>query len=96
MDENDVTEDDEVILDKETGCISQLNFLLPNEKWMKESCVKLNIKASGVDNKKFPLIKSGLFHRNKGPLKKNIRKIKGDGNCMFRSLSFAVTGSEDH
>ena len=30
------------------------------------------------------------------PDKKHIKGIAGDNNCMFRSLSYVVTGSEDH
>ena len=27
---------------------------------------------------------------------RTIKKIRGDGNCLFRAMSYIITGSEDH
>ena len=62
-----------------------------DEAWQNRACRALGLdfrKANGITpgNRNMPLTRPDM---------RRVRKIKGDGNCMFRALSAVVTGSQD-
>ena len=65
-------------------------FHCVDEKWQHESCglLKINFACCNKMNKGTPCM----------PLTqpKQTHPIGGDGNCMFRSVSYVMTGSQEH
>ena len=65
-------------------------FHCVDEKWQHESCglLKINFACCNKMNKGSPCM----------PLTqpKQTHPIGGDGNCMFRSVSYVMTGSQEH
>ena len=62
-----------------------------DEEWQRSTCQSLGLKferANGVSpgSRDMPLTRPDM---------RRIKKIKGDGNCMFRSFSCVMTGSQD-
>lgn len=84
---------DEVEFVQESHGQDQVKYILPEKKWMESSCNFFKITDCPNDSK-FSKAPNGQFNRHKGPKKQNIHKIIGDGNCLFRALSFAVTGNQ--
>ena len=66
------------------------NFHCVDEKWQHKSCglLKINFACCNKMNKGSPCM----------PLTrpKQTHPIGGDGNCMFRSVSYVITGSQEH
>ena len=63
-----------------------------DEPWQRTACQTLCLtfhKANGVSpgRRDMPLTR---------PDKRRVIRIQGDGNCMFRALSYVVAGTEDH
>ncbi|XP_039298709.1 uncharacterized protein LOC120354851 [Nilaparvata lugens] len=67
------------------------NFFFPiDRQWQETKCIELNINFENpLTCMNFP-VKSLLAE----PL--GIKPIVGDGNCWFRSISYIITGSEEH
>ena len=62
-----------------------------DEVWQRSTCQSLDLRynrANGVSagSSNMPLTRPDM---------RRIKRIQGDGNCMFRSLSYLVTGSQD-
>ena len=63
-----------------------------NAQWQRNACTLL-----GVTYEKSNGVRAGNFNMPLTPPDMGkLKKILPDGNCMFRSLSYIVTGSEDH
>ena len=93
-------EDNEGILEEETTLChqkllqrGQWRVVFPDEAW--QLAKKLLIPADSLPPKtrKHPTQNSYIVARNVLP--SNITKIKGDGACMFRALSFSIFRTED-
>ena len=72
--------------------VEKFTFHSVGVEWQKSTCATLGIsfeKSNGVQvgGSDVPLTPPDLH---------NVKNIAPDGNCMFRSLSYVLTGSEDH
>ena len=79
-----------------TGDDSQtetFNFSPISEECRKHICKKFGIPYV-YTTESVPEIYGGTFHIEREPTKRI--KVIGDGNCLFRAVSHAVTGSQDH
>ena len=70
--------------------ISPFKFHSVNEQWQRDACVLLGLNFEGSN----AMEKGGACTPLSSPQK--IKPIQGDGNCMFRALSYVITGSEKH
>ena len=70
--------------------ISSFKFHSVNEQWQRDACVLLGLNFEGSN----AVEKVGACTPLSSPQK--IKPIQGDGNCMFRALSYVITGSEKH
>ena len=70
--------------------ISSFKFHSVNEQWQHDACVLLGLNFEGSN----AMEKGGACNPLSSPQK--IKPIQGDGNCMFRALSYVITGSEKH
>ena len=68
-----------------------LRYCPVNEEWQRDVCETLGLQY-----------RRAFQHQDGGPDTiltrpdcRTLRKIVGDGNCLFRSLSYIITGSED-
>ena len=68
-----------------------LRYYPVDEEWQHNACETIGLQ-----------FKSLFVHSNGGPDVvltrpdcRSLKKIKGDGNCLFRALCFIITGSED-
>ena len=61
-----------------------------NEQWQCDACVLIGLNYEGSN----AMEKGGACNPLSPPQK--IKPIQGDGNCMFRALSYVITGSEKH
>ena len=74
------------------GVAEDFKFHSVGVQWQRNACLLLSVtyeKANAVHA-------GGCDVSLMLPDKKHIKRIAGDNNCMFRSLSYVVTGSEDH
>lgn len=74
--------------DDATSIVADVTFTPPTQEWQKKMC-----RRFGIDDCRHVRYKSSgesISHEFA------VREIKGDGNCMFRCLSFAVANSEEH
>ena len=83
--------EDVFITHKEGESTSQY-FYPVNESWQKRACTSLGVRfrfwnrmPSGFADVQVPLTE---------PDPRRVRRIDGDGNCLFRCFSFIVTGCE--
>ena len=69
-------------------------FCPVNVSWQKTSCTILGLRYHNSNNMK--VSDGGVHQPLTEPYLRRVRRIIGDGNCLFRSFSFIVTGSEVH
>ena len=65
--------------------ISPFKFHSVNEQWQRDACVLLRLNFEGSN----AMEKGGACTPLSSP--QNIKPIQGDGNCMFRALSYVIT-----
>ena len=73
------------------GCISPYRFNPVDEQWQINACTALGLGFLR-SNRVRP---GGPDLSLKPPDGRTIRRIIGDGNCLFRCFSYIITGSED-
>ena len=71
--------------------MSPYHFNPVDQEWQVNACSTLGISFVR-SNRVRP---GGPRVPLKAPEPRTIRRIKGDGNCLFRSLAYIITGSED-
>ena len=76
--------------DSEPG-VSQLKFHPVSEQWQQNICAGMGLQFHGK-NRVRP---GGPNVSLTPPDMRTIKRIMGDGNCLFRSLAYIITGSED-
>ena len=69
---------------------SSFKFHSVNEQWQRDACVLLGLNFEGSN----AMEKGGVCTPLSCPQK--FKPIQGDGNCMFRALSYVITGSEKY
>ena len=80
-------------VNKDDSQTESFNFSPISEEWRKQICKKFGIAY--VDTKESVSENyGGTFHIEREPTKRI--KVIGDGNCLFHTVSHAVTGSQDH
>ena len=80
-------------VNKDDSQTETFNFSPISEEWRKQICKKFGIAY--VDTKESVSENyGGTFHIEREPTKRI--KVIGDGNCLFHTVSHAVTGSQDH
>ena len=62
-----------------------------DEQWQRTACHSLN----AIFKQKNPTFLGSGERPLTRPDMRRVKRVKGDGNCMFRALSLVVTGSED-
>ena len=62
-----------------------------NEQWQRDACATLGVEFRQSNR----LRPGGPDVPLRRPNFRTIRRIVGDGNCLFRSFSYIITGSED-
>ena len=67
-------------------------YYLVNEEWQRRTCELLGIRFV----RPFQWQDGGPDVILTRPDLRSLRSIGGDGNCMFRSLSYVILGSEEH
>ena len=70
---------------------TDLRFFPVDEEWQRQTCETLGLQFRRVFNHQV----GGPDIILTRPDCRTLRKIMGDGNCLFRSLSYIITGSED-
>ena len=84
---------DVIEINKDDSQTETFNFSPISEEWRKQICKKFGIAY--VDTKESVSENyGGTFHIEREPTKR-IKAI-GDGNCLFRAVSHAITGSQDN
>lgn len=66
-------------------------YFQTDSEWQKSKCTDLGLQYIGPNNTHGGSADTILTR----PDKRSIKRIVGDGNCLFRSLSYILTGSED-
>ena len=70
---------------------SPLKYFQVNEEWRRNACSKLKLSFKKMDR-----ISPGSPNTPLGPPNPYaIKSIKGDGNCLFRSFCYVLTGEEN-
>lgn len=70
---------------------SMFRYFQTSIEWQKRKCIDLGLQYVGP-NKTHGGSPDTVLTK---PDKRSIKKIVGDGNCLYRSLSYILTGSED-
>ena len=79
-------------LEPERGeCASPYKYNPVDCEWQINACSRLGIAFVGPNSVR----PGGPRVPLKTPEARTIRRIVGDGNCLFRSLSYVITGSEE-
>ena len=70
---------------------SPLKYFQENEEWRCNACSKLKLSFRKMDR-----VSPGSLNTPLGPPNPyNIKSIQGDGNCLFRTFSYVLTGVEN-
>ena len=70
---------------------SPLKYFQVSEEWRCNACSKLKLSFRKMDR-----VSPGSPNTPLGPPNPyNIKRIQGDGNCLFRSFSYVLTGVEN-
>lgn len=83
-----VDEDGLAIVHEEPG---NLKFYTVDEQWQHWACAQLGLEFVGPT----AMRRGGPHVALTPPNARRIRRIVGDGNCLFRCFSYMITGSED-
>ena len=84
-------EDDVFIMHETNDSVHTQHFYPVNENWQKTACARL-----GVQFRTWNRMPSGSPDMElTDPNPRRVRRIVGDGNCLFRCFSFLVTGCEE-
>ena len=70
---------------------TDLRFYPVDEEWQRQTCETLGLQFKAV----FDHHVGGADTILTRPDSRTLKKIVGDGNCLFRSLSYIITGNED-
>jgi hypothetical protein len=73
-------------------------------RFQKSTCNRLNLAFTTGELSTTPCaerlvtkkLKSTIFTNTQQEVEVNIYQVKGDGNCLFRALSLAITGSQSY
>ncbi len=70
----------------------QFRFFQVDEDWQRQWCSKLDLPYSSTYERSIGSSNTILTR----PDRQSVRVMLGDGNCLFRSLSCVLTGSQQH
>ena len=70
---------------------TDLRYYPIDEEWQQQACEILGLEFRGVFSHSAGGADVILTH----PDCRSLKKIQGDGNCLFRALCYIITGSED-
>ena len=74
-----------------TQRVCPFKFFPVDEQWQRDACARLGLQFYRANR-----VRPGDPHVPlKPPIPHMIRQIPGDGNCLFRSFSYIITGTED-
>ena len=89
---HEVTDDDEVTFISTTNTNQTFCYYSVNEGWQQRVCGMLGIQFHRWNRVRM----GGPEVTLTPPNPRRIRRITADGNCLFRSFSYIITGSEEH
>ena len=84
---------EEYVTHASTTCWPQFIYYQVNEQWQRSIYARMP-ELQFIS--RFVCVPGGHDVILTRPHRCRLRSIGGDGNCLFRALSYIVTGSEDH
>lgn len=77
---------------------SEWVIALPTMEWQTRLCARVGITCNMFHQLELQLpgVKNGMYSVTMDAKPRQVRDMKRDGNCMWRWLSFAVSGTEEH
>ena len=88
------SDDDSVLL--QTVTQHRQYFCPVYVSWQRTACAVLDVQYYNSNNMKVSGLDGEMHQPLTEPNLRRVKRIGGDGNCLFRSFSYIVTGSEEH
>ena len=88
------SDDDLVLL--QTVTQHRQYFCPVDVSWQRTACAVLDVHYHNSNNMKVSGLDGEMHQPLTEPNLRRVKRIGGDGNCLFRSFSYIVTGSEEH
>ena len=70
---------------------SEYKYIQVDENWQRNACIRMGLQFKCL----FKCQAADADFILTRPNKRTLRNVQGDGNCLFRAMSYIITGCEN-